>query len=493
MVVFFDSSSFFQSSGNAAAQFGEDLRDGIVTHACTIWDSFPRFVTNGRNPASSFARGYMNQVCSTVNPSPPNLSVPFTGGQCPTRYTIFVEFDVIPQGSTTPQTRREFCFQNIRGPLQSLTANVDNVRNEVGVTVVAPQTPNGSSVGFNTPSGSTVPEDSVVFDVIRQDGLPDDCGDPPPEYPPETPPQPGDLNTTINITNIDGFDTVYDLTWNQVNNNYNFPMYFKLNGVNVTLDLGGIHIYGDPQADSINSPKSTDSPGNDGGRDSDGNDYTIIYPDQDFPTLPDFVQPDLVEAVLDYILCESGVISELSQAVKLIPGTSVWVILLLEILGNIVEDICADDSDVGIPEIYPALPGVGRPIVMLYYKEVVNGVKGRSTYTTTVVHPSASTIANLSTLAPPDRVLGQYICSILLSDGSRAVARGDTPAEADAQFNYILGLIDSSFVPAVPANTKILTLNPRLQVKSVKCTQVEYYPNGKSPGVSPSEKYFLPV
>lgn len=494
MVIFFDSSTFFQSSGNAAAQFGENLRDGVVTHACNIWGSFPRFITNGRNPASSFARGYMNQVCDGVTPIPPIDAPPFTGGQCSgVNYRIRAEYSYTRQFDPTTYTDGNVTFSN--GLLGAITRvdyfiqggdtfqyDIDyfnGTQNTVG---------NVSQINVD----DIIPE-TVVIIVERTDGQPDNCGSLPPSYPPETPPQPGDLNTTINITNIDGFDTIYDITWNQVNNNYNFPMYFKVNGINVTLDLGGINIYGDPQADSINNPKSTDSPGTDGGRDSDGNDYTIIYPDQEFPTLPTFTQPDLIEAVFDYVLCESGVISELNQAVKLIPGTSVWITLLLEILTNIVEDICADDSDAGIPEIYPALPGVGRPVVMLYYKEVTNGVKGRSTYTTTVVHPSASTITNLSTLAPPDRVLGQYVCSILLSDGSRVVARGDTPTEADTQFNYILGLITSSFVPPVPADTKVLTHNPRLQVKSVKCTQVEYYPDGKQPGVSPSERYLLPV
>lgn len=436
----------------------------------------------------------MNQVCSTVNPAPPALELPFTGGQCSgVNYRIRAEYNYRRQFDPTIYTDGNVTFSN---GLPGAITRVDYIIQGGDAFVYDIDYLNGTqnTVGnVSQPLVDTILPETVVIIVERTDGLPDDCGNLPPNYPDETPPQPGDLNTTVNITNIDGFDTTYEITWNQVNNNYNFPMYFKVNGINVTLDLGGIHFYGDPQADSINEPKSTDPPGTDGGRDSDGNDYTIIYPDQDFPTLPTFVQPDLVEAVFDYVLCQSGVINELTQAVKLIPGTSVWVTLLLEILSNIVEDICTGDSDAGIPEIYPALPGVGRPVVILYYKEVVNGVKGRSTYVTTVVHPSASTLANLSTLAPADRVLGQYVCSILLSDGSRVVARGDTPAEADAQFNFVLGLITSSFVPAVPADTKILTLNPRLQVKSVKCTQVDYYPNGKQPGVLPAERYFLPV
>jgi hypothetical protein len=334
----------------------------------------------------------------------------------------------------------------------------------------------------------------VSTTVSRVDGQPDNCGNPPPEYPDEPPPAPGDLNTTINITNIDGIDNTYELLWNQTNNNYNFPMTFKLQGTNVVFSLGGITIYGDPGASSLNDNKSTDPPGSDGGQDSDGNDYIIPYPDSDFPELPQFVQPDLADQVLDYVVCELGIIDALSKNVKLIPGTGVLLQLIFDTLSNLVEEICTiQASDVGIPEIYPVLPGSERPVVVLYYKEVTAGKKGASTYTATVVHPSSTTLSNLQTLTPPDRTLGKYICSILLNDGSRVVASGEDEVEANLQFNFMLSLINPSFVPNNPENTKVLTFNPRLQVKSVKCTQVEYYPNGKQSGVSPSEKYFLPV
>ena len=228
--------------GGGTADFYDKLADNIKNFACQLYNDFPDQITQNKSLPASFARGFMDSTCGgsggSGGPVPPAPTVPWEGGLCPVAYTIFVEWEFIPQGGTEPVFNRDFCFQNIVGPIESLTYSVDNVNKQLGVTVIAPQTPTGSSVGFNAPTGSTILEDSVVFDVIRQDGQPDDCGSPPLQYPPTSPDINNDYQTTIVINNNDGTDLTIPLVYAPID--FNFPMNFDLGGVDVVIDLGGI-------------------------------------------------------------------------------------------------------------------------------------------------------------------------------------------------------------------------------------------------------------
>lgn len=509
MSVFYETSSFFEESGSAVARFPEQVRDGIVGHACNIWGNFPDFFTRGVNPVSSWTRGYMNQVCGGIQSPPPLQTPDFTGGQCDgIIYNVVYKITAYNIGScqlVVDETQQ----QNVTGPIGAVyinpvgitaTTSCNGLSNDVvdQVEYLLPTKLGDVTLSagiFNDPSGVANPPLSSVeiLSVTRVDGLPDDCGDAPPQYAPQPPPAPGDLNTTINITNLDGTDNSISIEYNQVDNNYNFPMNFKVNGINATLSLGGLTIHGNTSITNNNGGEGSPPPGSDGGKNSDGDTYINIFDDAEYPELPEFTVPDLVDSTLEYLLCEEEVLDTITKVVKILPGTSPILVSILEVLSNIVRELCQGDdlSDVGVPEIYPVLPGADRPVCVFYYKEILEDRRGFSTYTSTLPNPSNATIAGLSNLVPPDRVLGKYVVALRLTDGSRIIARGNTEAQADAYFQFLLNRVSPGVIPTNILELKTVTKQERFNEVEVKCTQVEYYPDGKSFGRTASEKYLL--
>ena len=493
MVIKYDSSSFFESSGNAAAKFGEDLRDGIARHSCNIWSQFPGFVTGGRNPLSSYARGFMNGVCTADSTPPPVPDPEVEGGQCPNApYDVEIEYTLGTGGNQRDRTVSVF-GEVVRAAFQvnSTTGNF-----EVGVFAGTMTDPDANMFyqvdAYNGALGA--PDFTTILSITRTDGMPDDCGNRPPQYPPEPPPSQNDLSTTITVNNFDGIDADFTLSWNRTNNNYNFPFNFKLNGTNVTVDVGGITIFGDPSVTSDNTGNDSPPPGSDGGEDVDGNPYVETFPDTEFPTEPELVQPNLKDALIEYLICESGIIEVVQDNVLLPPGyRQVWQ-LIFSVVGGLLQEICEDDvGEIGFPEIYPVLPGVDRPIIMYYYKEVIDGAKQPSTYVSTLPNPLGSAVSEIDTVEPPDRQLGKVVKSLLLLDGSRVVARGLDETAANVQFNFLLARVIPTIVPPDVNDKVVLTTNERLQEIDVVCTQIEYYPDGKSFGRSPSVRRIIPV
>ena len=509
MVLKFPVSEWFQSSGNVAAEFQENLRDEIATFACSLWQQFPDFIVNGKNPTSSFARGFLNQACSSFQPPVPFPSPGFSGGQCPgVEYTVTVDGFVRSSGGNCPITTSGTSDVLILGPIVGVEKRVivpnvgvidcfspvpypiDNVN---WVLVGSNEVPlfNGASDGRGVPSMPL--SNYEIINVVRTDGLPDDCGDPVPAYPPVVPTI-QDLTTIINITNLDGVTNSYNLTYNQINNNFNFPIGFKLEGVNVVLDIEGITIYGDPFSTSPNTPNESPPPGSDGGKDGEGNDYVVVFTEQVYPVTSDYTQPQTIEKEIEYLVCNEGVIETVIEIITTVLPLDPIAEIILLILGQIITELCEmeeQQAEVGLPEYYPVLPGTERPAIVYLYKEVVNGVKQKPTYSSTVSNPSASAVAGIDTVVVPDKTMGRYVCSVTLSDGSRIRASGDTEMAADTNFNFLINQVEPSFVPPDLNDLKVTTFYPRLQVLTVVCTQIEYYPDGKAAGVSPAIRRFI--
>ena len=505
MSVFFPVSEFFENSGNQAARFNEDLRDGIVSAACSFWNAYPSYFTKSTSPINSFARGYLNQVCSVVQPAPPPPTVPFTGGQCCDK-----EYDV----NYTWAFRR--CFQN-----QELSGGTETVRvagriigiemaqsgSFVVVTILAEDCDgNSANRGVKSTGGTlsdtacftTDPFDPraswisrpastfVINSVATADGSPDDCGSLPPEYP-ISDPSPGDLTTTINVTNIDGVDNSYTLTWNQVDNSYNFPMNFKLNGINVTLDLSGLTIHNNLSIVSINTGNSSPPPGSDGGKDEEGNDYVQPFTVSEYAAFPDNNLDQPIESPIEFLLCESGIIETITEVIKITPGVNPIFLVVLDLLSAILAEVCgSNDISLGFPEVYPVLPGVERPAILYYWKEFDGETPLPSTYTSTVSNPTQSAIAEIETIVVPDKAMGKYVVALKLLDGSRVVSSGLDESLAIANHQFLLNQVEPSLIPSNVPNERSITQREKLQEKVVKCTQIEYYPFGRSSGVSPA-------
>lgn len=510
MSIKFPLSEFFQSSGNAAAEFTENLRDGIATFACDLWSIYPRFITEGTNPGSSFARGFMNQMCSPIQPPVPPPNFPFLGGQCPgviynASGTAIVAADNSFLGLTRGQVIDVFVLGDLTGAISVISVQpFDEFQNAfVDITdSIAPAQyqiawDNGAGTFFscgwltdqagNVPAGTAWITTATIDTLTRADGMPDNCGNPPGDYP-SNPPTSNDLKTIINITNLDTVDNNYTLVYNKVTNQYNFPMNFKLNGTNVTLDIGGITIYGAPEVIMPTSGNDVPPPGSDGGEDGAGGNNDETYPDTEYPVLPDLTVPTTVEQLVEYVVCTDGVIETITTVISTVTGNIPIVNLILSILTNILSDVCEItevEPTVGLPDYYGLKVGVDRPAIVYLYKEFINGTWDASTYSSTVTHPTTAAVAAINTIAVPDKTMGTFVTSLVLNDGSRVKVSGDTEASSLTNFNFLLNQVEPSLIPVNVNDCIVVSEYNKLQVKTVKCRQIEYYPNGKQAGTSP--------
>lgn len=505
MSVKFPISEFFESSGNAAAVFTEQLRDGIATFACTLWANYPDFITESTNPGNSWARGFMNQMCSPIQPpiAPPNI--PFTGGQC-----VGVSYDVtmsrlLLNVSNCSTVVNDNFTTTVTGPVQGVSFNIitpnafntncsglSNAPVDLGNWVL--NSASGTTIILNNafvdPSGMAVPPLSLVTitNIVRTDGMPDTCGDPPGDYGSPTPSS-NDLTSVIIITNLDTLNNQYTIVYNKNTNQYNFPMNFKINGVNATLDIGGITIFGAPQITLPTSGNDVPLPGSDGGDDGVGGMNDETFPQSEYPVVPDLTVPTTAEQLIEYVVCVDGVISTVSSLLKISTASIPFSELIIDILVNILTDVCAIgevEPTVGLPEYYGIKAGAERPAIVYLYKEFINDVWQNSTYSSTVPNPTATAVSNIMTVAVPDKTIGTIVYSIILNDGSRIKASGDNNTNALATFNFLLNQVEPAFIPADPVDCTTISEYAKLQVKTLKCRQIEYYPNGKAAGINPT-------
>ena len=263
--------------GSGSADFLDLASEQIRQFSCILWNNFPDQITQNRNLGVSFARGFMNNICSINGgtlPAPPNPP-PFTGGQCPTNYYVVASFEcefwlwtnfvfesqgiVYPSVNTSGQTP-------IVGPIQSIEvlsvppcpSNDPNqstctyggrdanlkVVDAVGEKFYLMAIYNGGPFTGQviTPSNRNfLRRDTfanISIQVFTVSGDPDTCGDAPPTYPP-TSPTVNDYTTIINIDSGDGDSLSIPLTYAPVN--FNFPLNFNLGGITVEVDLGGIN------------------------------------------------------------------------------------------------------------------------------------------------------------------------------------------------------------------------------------------------------------
>ena len=509
----FPTASFYSTADNPTNEFGFNLRDKIVDAACTIWKNYPAWVTQNKNLPGSLIRGHMNSICNTGVGIPPSPQAPFTGGQCTNlRYHVEGFYEEANTGAAfncrdeRPFNTQSLTPQGVFGriisvgiiPFGSGTAlgltrqNADNslaysrvgnpgVGQTIGIREVCANYKGNDSPGLSYQGNAYITNVTVVG------GDPDVCGDPDIEYPDVTPSF-NDLHTTIVINNNDGVDTTFNLDFNQVVIGQNFPMGFKLNGINVTLDLSGLTIHGNP---NITSPSNNDAPpppGSDGGQDGIGNQNDTTFPDTIYPELPEFVTPETVLESFERALCTEGVLEITTLTIQTIIGSNPVSVILAQMLINILQELCGmegGDALVGIPEYNILRPGAERPAIVYLWKEVINNTIQRSTYSSTVQNPSASAVANINTITVPDKTIGTYMTTVGLIDGSRIKASGDTQANADTNFFFLLDQVDSSFKQPNINDRITRSQNTRLEVKTLKCRQIEYYPNGKSANTSP--------
>lgn len=515
-------STFFETPTNPAEQFGANVRDAVLNFACDLWNNYPGWITDNNALTSNYTRGYMNTVCQTPVKVPPAPQTPFTGGQCFTLYHVEGMYEEANTSNNTYACRelREFNTQSwAPGGVQGKILGVQGIPAGGGAVILGlvRQNPDNSTdfvrvgnpgVGqpipvvneckvwaASTAVGRSFDGNGFITNIIRVDGMPDDCGNPPIEYPDATPTF-NDLHTTIVIVNPDGVNNTFNLDFNQVVIGQNFPMGFKLQGINITLDLSGLTIHGNPNTTAPSNNTPPPPPGSDGGTDGIGNDNDTVFPDITYPKLPEFVTPETFLETFEQALCTEGVLEITTLTIQTIIGSNPVSIVLAQMLINILQELCGMEETealVGIPEYNILRPGAEREAIVYLWKEVIGTTIQASTYSSTVQNPSAAAVAAINTVTVPDKTIGTFMTSVVLNDGSRIRATGDTQANADINFNFLLDQVDSAFKQPDIANRITQSQNSRLDVKTLKCRQIEYYPHGKSANVQPSIRRVIDI
>lgn len=510
MSVFFPLDTFFENSGKQVNEFNEKIRDEVATFACELWQQFPDWMTQNSLPATSFARGFYNSMCAPIQApiNPPEGS--FVGGQCEgveydvTCRTVAYQFSTCQLLVDSEETFR------VLGPVEGTQYNVTNSQVstsscfnlnddpvDIGNWVLVSgsgQTNIFSNIWVDTERKSNPPLSiSTVTNVVRVDGLPDDCGDGPGRYP-SPPPTSEDLRKLVNIQINDGLDFQLEIVYNQHNNVYNFPTTFKVNGVNVSIDLGGITIYGNPQNTGPSGSDPVDPPGFDGGDDGMGGSNDKVYPGE-FPTIPDWVSPEVITDLIEYLICIDGVLETVEEVIKQIPSISGPFAIILKVLLNILQDVCempeSLEATVGLPEYYGLKPGTERPAIVYLWKEYVDETWGKSTYSSTVHHPTQQAIADIDTIISFTKNMGTNVKSLKLTDGSVIKATGQTLIDAESSFNFLLGQVEPQFIPVDQSSRTVDSIQLGLEEKTVRLRQIEYYPFGKDANRSPTIRRVL--
>lgn len=486
MPLRFPVETFFQSTGNVAAEFTENVRDGVATFACGLWANFPGFITDGVNPANAFARGFMNRACSPIQSPVPPPAVPFTGGQCfgiayRVTATVFQDFG----GGTTNTSG--IVIQPVSGAIIFVGVTPrDNDPTKFMLRILSQQANGQVNVQGQNLSDSVIGGEVLSTVIFRLDGLPDDCGNPPGDYP-QNSPGVNDLKDNITITVNDGLDLNLEIQYIKTSNQYNFPMNFKINGTNVLLDIGGIIIYAPDNYGSPSGGNDLPPPGSDPGTDGIGNPVTKTFDDQDYPVAPDSPIPRSALETVFYLACVDGVIEIVETTLQVAVGFNPILSLIIEMLGQILEDLCeTPEASLGLPEYYGLSPGADRPAIVYLWKIFANNKWGASTYSSTVHYPTAQAIADIETLGNIEKTIGTFKTFLRLTDGSVIQATGSNESQSQQNFDFLINQVNSAFVPIDVAANTIKQEDARLQVKTLTLRQIEYYPDGKKDNVFPA-------
>lgn len=229
-----DTADTLRNIGNAAANI-----------VCELWEAFPQsLIPSLADPlgSSAFMDGMMRNLCTPRGKTPAPPVPPFTGGQCDVLYNL--------NGTLTSDRGSEFFdVGNGFGKLTNLrTTSTQTPAGEVRNWVI--------DQGVGTPSvrlgvvlassllGPANPSPSYSFTPTRVDGLPDNCGNPPPEYPRTIPPPEFyDRPAPVNIYNtpVTVPVVIIPVTFSPGSIVFRPEVNVDVGGVVVNIDLGGIN------------------------------------------------------------------------------------------------------------------------------------------------------------------------------------------------------------------------------------------------------------
>lgn len=224
---------------NGAINVAQEVAVAARQVYCNFAQNSPFSVIYNNPLTSPLVTRALEELCGTPPPPPP--PPPYTGGQCPVQYTLRVTCQATQRFEPQP-VERVINLATVVGAITGLSYYSSSGGQIVNVQVYRNGGVNPTVYPWNLGSGGRVIENTVGYQLIRKDGLPDDCGDIPGGWYPETPPPVvNNINTTV-INNA-GDENEYSVTINpDINGHISFPPVFNINGVAVGIDIGGISI-----------------------------------------------------------------------------------------------------------------------------------------------------------------------------------------------------------------------------------------------------------
>lgn len=301
MSFFLPFSEYAEKAGSASADLTVKIADLVKQTGCTLWNNYPDRFTKNKQLGSSFARGFMQNMCAPDNPPPPSIPP-----GCATRYHIFGTFfsknfsnggcdqtaywrTQLAQpasniASYTPivDTTNEWRIPSVTGGnhrlrvLNKTLYDADNIGDSSTPGIIF----RGSTLSCLSTTQAAYGDQLVRTKIVPVPPTDPNCIDAI-VYPTTNPPP---IITTNRVLNIDNDTNINVAITNKTDSNqdFGFPLIFTVANFNVGLDLGGFTFSPDISNEfNFNSQPGTKQPpiarrrGPGGGGSSPGTDELV--------------------------------------------------------------------------------------------------------------------------------------------------------------------------------------------------------------------------
>jgi hypothetical protein len=323
-------SELAEKVGAGINDFQTQLAEETRKFACELWNLYPAYITNNHSLGTSLARGYMESLCAPHNPPPPNPPPPLTKGQCEgVSYQVNLLFVNNGADACNNQGLVHTATLYVTGKINGLRfqeqpelsySNCDtdfvspptHVKHAIFLSSAGHTTADSSNTIIFVVGYTIADIDSLcqITDIIRTDGLPDNCAIP--EGYPTTPVPPPVITKNFDITVNNNTTINFSPTVKRRpnDNNFTFPFVFAYGDFDVSLDLGGFNFSptinfgnndgggngdGTPPPPPINNGNEGDGNGDNGGGGGGGGGAPPSAPnpfDPDFFDVEDIPEED---------------------------------------------------------------------------------------------------------------------------------------------------------------------------------------------------------
>lgn len=486
-----------------------DLAREIKNRACGLYRNIPETIVP--NPASKFLRKHWNEFCDdTPDFDPPSPEIPFQGGQCPCElYDVTVTASwttTDADGGNESDLQTRTATKTFQGKIGELIVSEGN-GNQVLVTLL-------HSVDCPSPEGSdfqgryftefyggrrTKGLEARIINIVRADGEPDTCGDPPerwrPDYraPEDIPLPPIEIPPPSSPSPGNDFNLSIPLIFAPISN-VNAPR-FNLGGIDVRIDLGGMDfsLPGDPGdlipefdglppffaplPDNADIPEFPDIPDYQEDLDSIGDKLDELLEEGEEPA--DEPGVDDIQIFWKEGSCENGEFSEEEKNGWISPKAAGDFVRQKELLFNIAKESCyleqviLDNPGIGAtPDYWHTKIGADRKLMLIIFRRD----DSRTYYTMTIPHPVPTVFEDTSPISNFQG--GDYMVRETLRDNSKVVCNCIDEATALSIHSQMVSLIDPNMRFSPPKIFKGMKEGQGLNTSLRRAKRWEYLPEG---------------